>query len=189
MNLSSLPLQKRLFFALWPEAAVRVALAATRQRFKPKLPARWIRPDHLHITLAFLGEVETGRLAAAQAAAASVRAEAVELVLDRVEYWRKPQILCLTPAAACPALERLAAGLAGQLQAAGFKLDKRPFRAHLSLARDAACPPDEVRLESAIVWRSDAFSLVESRQDKRGACYTPLQSWPLLAARQAGESR
>jgi len=180
------PSRRRLFFALWPEASANPALAAAVRLLKPTLSARWIRPQNLHITLAFLGEVEAGRLQAAKTAADAAHAEGFELALDQIEWWRKPQILCLTPSAACPALERLAAGLAAQLQTEGFKLDKRPFRAHLSLARDAACPPGQSQLEQAVAWRSSAFALVESRQDGRGSCYTTIQSWPLSPAAGQG---
>jgi 2'-5' RNA ligase len=170
---------RRLFFALWPEPACRQALAEAMGRFKSALAARWIRPDSLHMTLAFLGEVEAERLAAATAAAATIRSPGFELALDGIEHWRKPQILCLTPSRPCAELERLAAGLAGALKAQGFALESRPYRAHLTLARKAAWLPPEVRLERAVAWRSSAFALVESRQDAQGSRYVSLQSWPL----------
>jgi len=172
-------LKQRLFFALWPEASVRQALAAAMEPLKPKLAAQWIRPANLHITLAFLGDVEAERVGRACAAADTVSSPGFELCLDSLEHWRKPQILCLSPAAPVPALQQLAVGLAGQLQAAGFDLDKRPYRPHLTLARKAAFWPADLRWERPIVWKSTAFVLAESSQDSRGSVYSILKTWPL----------
>ena len=172
-----LTLEITMFFGLWPEASVRAELATVMRRLKPTLSAAWVRPENLHITLAFLGEVEASRVDAATAAADAVSFEAFELALDRTDYWRKPQVFCLTPSAVPETLEKLAADLAANLQNAGFKLDTRPYRAHLTLARKAARPPENVPLEKAVVWRSSAFVLVESRQDRLGSCYTIIRSW------------
>jgi 2'-5' RNA ligase len=51
------------------------------------------RPDQLHLTLEFMGSVPADRLAAALEAAAAIRAEPFEVVLDAPEYWRRPQVL------------------------------------------------------------------------------------------------
>ncbi len=171
--------KQRLFFALWPEESVRKALVAAMEPMKPKLAAQWIRPANLHITLAFLGDVEAERVGAAYAAADAVSSSGFELSLDTLAHWRKPQILCLSPSAPVPILERFTAELAGQLQTAGFTLDKRPYRPHLTLARKAASLPADAHLERPIPWKSNAFVLVESSQDSRGSCYSILKTWPL----------
>lgn len=173
--------RRRLFFALWPEASARDDLACAMQGLKPRLAARWVKPQNLHITLAFLGDVETARLDAAMAAADRVQAPGFELMLDRIEYWRRPQVLCLSPTVTASALERLAADLAGQLREAGFELDLRPYRAHLTLARDAQSLPADARLEQPIRWQSTTFVLAESRLDRQGVFYGILKSWPLSA--------
>lgn len=173
------PPKQRLFFALWPEAAARDALAGVIESLKPQLPARWIRPQNLHVTLAFLGDVEAERLTDLDAAADQVRSPGFELALDTIEYWRKPQILCLSPSAPQPVLETLAADLASQLRAADFKLEARPYRAHLSLARDAAGLPAETRLPHPIRWQAKAFVLAESVKDRHGSAYRICKAWPL----------
>lgn len=175
---------RRLFFALWPEANARNNLIQTVNGLNSRVPARWIKPQKLHITLAFLGDVEEKQLNLAVAAADKVEAGGFELLLDRVEYWPGPKILCLTPTSATPLLEQLAADLAEHLQDAGFDLEQRPYRAHLTLARNASALPMEIPLERPIHWLASNFALVESRQERQGTVYATLKTWPLLPANE-----
>jgi len=171
--------KQRLFFALWPEEPARKAALAAMEPLKSKLSAHWVRPANLHITLAFLGEIEADRVGLAQAAADAVDLPGFELRLDTLEHWRKPQVLCLSPSEPVPALQQLAAELSQHLQSAGFELEKRPYRAHLTLARKAAYLPTEARIEQPIVWKAADFVLVESSQDNRASSYSVLRRWPL----------
>jgi 2'-5' RNA ligase len=143
------------------------------------MTARWIRPENLHMTLAFLGDVEADRLESLVKAADAVRSRSFALQLDRIEHWRKPQVICLTPTSTSPIPGQLAADLATQLRDAGFELEKRPYRAHLTLARKAVYLPADARLDQPILWQSTAFVLVESDRDTQGSHYTLLKSWPL----------
>jgi 2'-5' RNA ligase len=170
---------KRVFFALWPDGPTRIALTAAKVQLQPQVTARWIRPENLHMTLAFLGDVETERQEGLVKAADAVRSHRFALQFDRIEYWRKPQVICLLPSVFPAVLGQLAGDLAAQLRNAGFELEKRPYRAHLTLARKAACPPSDVRLNQPILWQSNAFVLVESDRDTPGSHYTVLKSWPL----------
>ncbi|MDD5035876.1 MAG: RNA 2',3'-cyclic phosphodiesterase [Methylococcaceae bacterium] len=167
---------QRLFFALWPEDSIREALVAAMERLKSAASARWIRSENLHMTLAFLGDVETHRLDDLKAAANAVGSPGFTLRLDRIEWWRKPEVICLTPSTPSATLDRLAADLAANLRAVGFTLETRPYRAHLSLARKTVHLPPDSRLLHPITWTSSSFALVESRP---GSDYTILQSWPL----------
>jgi 2'-5' RNA ligase len=170
---------KRVFFALWPEDSTRTELTAAMSRLKTKVTARWIRPENLHMTLAFLGEVETKRLEGLTNVADAVHSHSFELQLDRIEHWRKPQVICLTPTATSPIPGQLAADLTARLRDAGFVLEKRTYRAHLSLARNADYLPEDVRLEQPILWQSTAFVLVESTREPQGSQYAIVESWPL----------
>ncbi len=172
-------LKLRLFFALWPESPARKALTAISESLRPQFNADWIRPGNLHITLAFLGDVDADRLGLAQAAADSVSVESFELSLDTLEYWRKPQVLCLTPSAIPVPLMKLAQDLAAGLDARGFVLDQRPYRPHLTLARKARISLNETQLDRTTLWTSDKFVLVESRQDGRGSVYEIIKTWPV----------
>jgi 2'-5' RNA ligase len=173
--------KQRLFFALWPDATTRQTLLATMEPLRPPLKAQWIRAANLHITLAFLGEVGAERVGLVHAAADAVQLPPVALQLDTLTHWRKPQILCLCPSTPAPSVEQLARHLAESLQAAGFALEKRPYRPHLTLARKVTTWPADVSLAQPINWQAQEFVLVESTQDNRGTVYTVLRRWPLAA--------
>jgi 2'-5' RNA ligase len=169
----------RLFFALWPEQETLRRLQPVVQRLQRASPAHWLPAERLHLTLAFLGAVEAERLPAVLRCGQAVRSDAGELLLDRVEYWRGPGVICLTSSSEHSAVDELAADLAKRLRESAFTLEKRPFRAHLTLARKCTHPPPEAMLSEPIRWPPCEFSLVESVATREGSYYRILASWPL----------
>jgi len=75
-----------------------------------------------------------------------------------------------------------AVGLVSALEAAvadcGLHTDTRPYIPHITLARHARYLPD-VKIEP-IVWRAEAFCLVESCSEPDGVCYKVRQQWPFI---------
>jgi len=170
----------RLFFAHWPGEPLRAALAPRIRALQPDGVGRPQRPDQWHVTLEFLGAVPVSRLAAVHDAAASVRGGPCELRFDAVEFWRRPEVLCLVARAIPPPLTDLVAQLRAALAAQGFEPETRPFRAHVTLARKVTQPVSPAPFEP-LVWPVAEFALVESITDRSGSIYTPLASWPLHA--------
>ena len=168
---------QRLFFALWPEESCRIELAAAQCLLQANIPARWIKPENLHMTLAFLGDVEVKARDGLAAMAKKIQSQNFELLFDRIEHWRKPQVICLTPTVNSTILEQLVSDLTNELRKAGYSLEKRPYRAHLTLARKAAYLPKETLLDKPIAWKSTAFVLVKSTRNAIGSHYTILDSW------------
>jgi len=171
--------QHRLFFALWPGDDLRSALAPRIRALQPEGVGRPQRPDQWHATLEFLGPVPASRVAAAREAAAEVRADPCEILFDAVEYWRRPEVLCLVARVLPPALDALVGQLRAGLAARGFEPESRPFRAHLTLARKVHAPVAAVPFQP-LLWPVADFALVESITDRSGSVYTPLATWPLL---------
>ena len=58
----------RLFVALWPDDALRAAIAAERGRWGWTKTAAPVRDDKLHLTLQFIGDAARERLPAIAAA-------------------------------------------------------------------------------------------------------------------------
>lgn len=170
----------RLFFALWPGEGLRRTLAARVAAVVPPGTGRAQRPDQLHLTLEFMGAVPADRLPAVHEAAAEVRAEPFELVLDSLEYWRRPQVLCLVAREVPPALAALVQALRAGLAARGFDAERRPYRAHLTLARKVGRPPD-LTTADPVRWAATDFALVESITERAGSIYRSLETWPLKA--------
>ena len=150
----------------------------------------------LHVTLAFLGAVPEGRvpeldrIARRVADAFPAHAQPLLLTFDRLAHWARPQILCALgteepaadrDAASAPAL---AATLKNETVAAGFSPDLKPFRAHVTVARKVAHAPSALALQP-VLWRFDAFALIESRTDPAGPVYSVIESYLLVKAEKA----
>jgi len=167
----------RLFFALWPGATVRGGLAAVQQRLPPDL-GRAVRADNLHLTLVFLGATPASRRQCIERAVSGVRTSGFELPLDRLGYWRKPEVLWMGGSAPAP-LAALVQVLQSIVLGCGGKADNRPFEAHLTLFRKVRRAPRPLPAVPPIRWQVESFVLVESLTDPAGAQYAVLREWPL----------
>lgn len=139
----------RLFVALEVPESLQRTLATLQERLKPALAeaglrARWVPPGHLHLTLAFLGEVAEARLPALGSVLAEVAGrhdsfDACTAALGAFPSENRPRVLFLG-LAPCAPLDALALDLQEMLRRAGFSLDAKPFHPHLTLARMAGGP-------------------------------------------------
>lgn len=171
---------RRLFFAIWPDQAALQQLVNLRDSLESSIHGRLILPADLHVTLAFLGQVTSDRLQILDAIASDVRAEPFFMSLDQLSEWRNAGVLCLTPRQPPKSLESLVQRLASGLGEAGFVLDKRPFRPHLTLARQVTSVPARLdhRLEP-IRFEVRAFHLVQSRPSVSASAYEAIGNWSL----------
>ena len=140
----------RLFVAVEMPPPVREALgelqARLRERMAGETRLRWVAPERIHLTLKFLGNVDASLVPALAAALdRAVREQpAFELVVGGLGTFpsaRAAKVLWVGLAGDLDALERLRARVEQAMVGAGLPAEKRPFRAHLTLAR----VPDGVR--------------------------------------------
>lgn len=177
--------QARVFFALWPDAALAARLAQLAQNASAALGGKPTRAETIHLTLVFVGEVDEDDLPALIAIGNSVRADAVELVLDRLDSWQHQRLLWAGCRADGGALAALVAQLRAKLAAAGFAVDgARQFTAHVSLVRKLPAaafplPQSELRLHPPLRWPGASFVLVRSRPSAVGARYERLAGFAL----------
>lgn len=181
-----------MFFALWPDAALRTTLARATQKAASTSGGRPVPAQSLHTTLVFLGSVPkrrvpeleaiAGRAAAAFSAGPGVPAAPPQLIFDRIEHWQKAQILCATVGAesadAVAVVESLAEALKRETIGTGFAPDLKPFRAHVTVARKVARPTHELDMHE-VRWTFTGFALVESHTAAGGAIYSVINSWTL----------
>jgi len=128
----------RLFFALDLPWALKESLTAFRAK-QSGFHAAWSDPQKLHLTLAFLGEVPEERLDSLRRLGGAVAKRHAEMQLRTSSLGgfprsREARVLWLG-LEANPALEALVADLHRALIADGTPLDRKPFAAHLTLAR------------------------------------------------------
>jgi len=170
----------RLFFALRPEARAVQQLEDLQQSLRTTITGRWIPLSNLHVTLVFLGQVPLARLAELNTIAAGLSVSPFSLSLNRLECWRGSRVLCLTPGKAPAGLNELVEGLSEELVKSGFRLEKRPFRAHLTMAREVTVNQPATMLSAPILLEPDSFSLLESRAGPCGSAYPALGTWPFV---------
>lgn len=177
---------ERLFVALTLPEPVRAALAALAQ---PLPGVVWTRPEQLHVTLRFLGEVPVERIEPMLARLAPVRVEPFVLPVEGGGSFppgRPPRVLWIGTGRGHPRLFQLRQRLDDALLAAGLELDVRTFQPHITLARvseDAAAAATHWlhthRDFAAPPFRVEAFELYASTLQPPGAVHTLKQRFPL----------
>src|SRR5262249_56354335 len=83
----------RLFFAVWPTPAVQLALHNVAREALIECGGRAVAARNIHLTLAFLGDVERAWLHDLERIAAGIIVSQCEITVDRVGYWRPNRIL------------------------------------------------------------------------------------------------
>ena len=174
----------RLFFALWPDDAVRAGLACWSRELHALCGGRITPPEKLHVTLVFLGGVEDARVSEVERAADEVAAPLASLVLDRPGYWKHNRIAWAGASLVPPELAALVSGLREALAKSRIGFDAKPFVSHVTLLRDAREPKGMPALDP-IPWKIDGFALVESVTVARGSRYEVRRSWEASSRRPA----
>jgi 2'-5' RNA ligase len=182
----------RAFFAIeLGEAARRQAAdVAAALRARPGGDAvRWVRPENLHVTLRFLGEIAPTRveplLAQVRARTERVAPFALRLgALGGLPPSRRPRVLMIALEPEAP-LAALASAVEQGVAAAGFEPEPRPFRGHLTLGRVRGASPSlaEVSVPPAAFDVTESV-LFASELHPSGSRYTPLGRAPLGGASQ-----
>ncbi len=165
----------RLFFALYPGSSTRSRLADIQSALQ--LQARPVAVSNLHMTLVFLGTVQSSRIASLHDIAAAMAFPDCELVLDLAGRFEKARIAWLGCKQVPPELSGFQLALAQQLQEAGFKIQNRGWTPHFTLYRNLRKPFETISFD-AVKWRPAGFCLMESRHETCGLMYRPIGRWP-----------
>lgn len=181
----------RLFLALWPDAKVRTRLAEEGARLHEHLSGRLTRPETIHLTLVFIGNVARARLPELVGKLAGIEAESFLIGLDQAGCWRHNGVAYLAPRQIPEALPALVTQLETALDALAIPFDRRPYKPHVTLVRKSECPkgnPADGRVLDSplrgdfrpIIWSAERFVLVESVPIPEGVRYDELGSFRLL---------
>ncbi len=187
----------RLFIAIDLPLPLREQLDALRS---PVMGFSWTRPEQMHLTLRFLGEVEIAQRGELEAALGRVNVEPFVLPVGGLGVFppRGPaRVVWVGVGRGHPRLYQLRQQIDDGVLGTGLALDVRHFQPHVTLARvrDEA-PPDAVArfLKAhpdfeASLFQVSSFVLYASELRPTGAVHTPWRVFPLGAApRSAGES-
>lgn len=181
----------RLFIALELPPDVLKAITRLQDDLKRAIPARaarWVRPEGIHLTLKFLGDVRADRLDELKAA----MAEAVtghpgfELSLEGLGCFpnaERPRVLWVGVTGEIGPLRSLQSDVEKTITPLGFPAEERGFSPHLTLARTArganredAAQIGQISIEHDVgllaSWRVRSVSLMRSTLKPDGAEYT-----------------
>ncbi len=159
----------RLFYALWPDYVTRAHL----QRLQESVIGRKVAPEHLHLTLAFLGNQATSSLPKLTALLDKLPAQSFMLDLDCYGYFSQPRIAWVGPTDSPTLLLDLRQSLMRELNAAHVPLKpEEPFKPHVTLAREANSLNEP--FAPGIPWRVAKLLLIQSVQVKGGVIYSPI---------------
>jgi 2'-5' RNA ligase len=169
----------RLFVALALPAAIKAQLAL----LSGGIPgAKWVPPENYHLTLRFIGEVESWKAEEVDEALANIRAKPFELSLRGLGTFEKGgRISALwVGVEKTEALGFLQSKVETALQRIGLEPERKRFAPHVTLARTDRAPPEKLiayvqahnlfRLPPMAV---EHFTLYSSRLGKEQAVYVP----------------
>lgn len=177
----------RTFIAIEIPAEIRAALAALQIDLRrAKADVGWTKPDNIHLTLQFLGEIEEQRISeiADVLAGCAGQFQAFTLRLNGVGVFpnaRQPRVLWAGLSGEVETLLAMQRDLAARLSAIGIKGDGKAFHPHLTIgrvksnrnARELVAQADLSSLP-ALPFAVHEIALVKSELLPAGARYTAL---------------
>lgn len=178
----------RTFISIDMDKQCRKHLASVLPSIQKDVKSRmtWVQPESWHLTLKFLGELETDRVVCVREALSSVRFDPFSVMPGNAGVFpspQKPNVIWVGLAAGAQPCVALARSINEILASEGFP-EGRPFLPHLTLGRIKLDKGDEWRALlkriRAVKWPSFTvreFTLYKSVLSRSGARHTPLQSY------------
>jgi 2'-5' RNA ligase len=183
----------RLFVAIELPAELRRLLEERSDTLSSMIHSsiiRWVRPEGIHLTLKFLGDVPGGKLEAVKEAVRTVgpRFSPFEYSVGGLGCFpntRRPRVIWIGVRERSGRLEVLQAEIEQAYSALGFEKERRPFHPHLTLGRvrrgvrhaDHQAVADAItRVEHFSLgdYRVEEICLYRSELKPTGAVYTKL---------------
>lgn len=180
----------RAFIAIDLPEPLRVALAEAQRSFHSAAPdARWSRPEGIHLTLKFLGQIsdaQTKQVVEALTRLGPFGPFPIEVKgFGFFPQTRMPRVFW-AGISAPPALAELATRVETAMERIGFAREDRVFSPHLTLARFQV-PRPQPALEAAVAasaatslgkFDASEFFLFESKLSPQGSQYRKVMQFP-----------
>ncbi len=186
----------RAFVAANLDPDLRDRIARIQERLREsRADVAWVRPENLHLTLKFLGQVEEAAFGAVAGAIGLVAAAHAPFRLTFSGLGAFPQprtarVVWVGVGEGAGGLAELHAELEAGLEPLGFQREARPFTSHLTLGRVRG-PGRREQLAAAVTsmvpeplgeMRLDRIDLMRSELRPEGARYSVLRTFPLEGA-------
>lgn len=185
----------RCFIAIELPEGIRERLADLQRKLgRLDGQIRWTRPEHIHLTLKFLGEVPDGRVAEVCSTAVATAGGLAPVALEIAGVGCFPprggaRVVWAGIAGPVPELTRCHRACEDAFAALGFPPETRPFSPHLTIGRSRdprGSRPARAVVEACSEFAAGSFTatrltVFESVLGRSGAVYTPLAQAPLSA--------
>jgi len=177
----------RLFIAIELPGDLKTELGKLKMEMSG---VRWVPMEQIHLTLAFLGEVEEMTVERLTGKLASTHATGFKLRLSGTGCFpncHRPHVMWvgLEPE---PRLNELVAGVHSAVLSCGIPQEERPFSPHITLARIKLSPPrdfdsflDQHQNLKLPPFSVREFILFQSRLTPQGAVHIPVRNFQLVA--------
>jgi RNA 2',3'-cyclic 3'-phosphodiesterase len=183
----------RAFVAVFPPPEVRRETLAWARRLPSGNRVRWTRPENVHLTLKFLGDIRAEALDGIRAALGEVCAKHAPFDVALTELGafpsaRRAKILWIGVGVGSDRLRSLAADVDDVLAPLGFEREKRPYVPHLTIGRVRGRPVN-LDLPSGVEgtgFRVGRVELTESTLAAEGATYRTIGDFALGGKRRMG---
>lgn len=172
-------LKKRLFFGLTPDQEVREQLIALSKSFPTVKGVRPVPNDNLHLTLQFLGHIETNGCKCLEQKMLQTFVQSFSLRFDLYGHFKSSQTLWLGCSSYPRELTRLVNHLRNMAESCGAKVDEQIFKPHVTLFKkvEKADFPDRPFI---VNWRATEFHLFESVPHENTTRYNILKTHSFL---------
>ena len=177
----------RLFVAIALPDDIKASIGALRGGIPD---ARWIVSENTHVTLAFIGEVQSPMMMDISLALGRIKYPAFDLDIEGVGVFgsnKRPRILW-AGVRPTPAINLLHQKIVTAIESVGAHVDDRRFRPHITLARVHKSPYERVRhfLTDHALFKTatvpvDSFTLFSSHLSSSSAIYQEEVSFDLLS--------
>ena len=168
----------RLFVAINLNDEIKDALCGVEKELQAAgAKGNFSKRENLHLTLAFLGEVEQNRVKAVRDAMNRAEFEPFTLeVASAGRFKREEGDILWIGLGASKALAALQASLVKELKAGGFAPDDKPFRPHLTIGRKITGAGRIPESANGLSQRVESIELMLSERINGKLTYTPVYS-------------
>jgi RNA 2',3'-cyclic 3'-phosphodiesterase len=190
----------RTFLALDPPEEILREIGRLQDKLRQRIhgDVRWVRPEAIHLTLKFFGDIPEHGVAniSAVAGKAAAGVRPLDLAIGGAGVFpdpRRPRVIWLGMSGDVARLVTFQQGLERSLQEIGFPREERPFRPHLTLGR-IKTPKGLIGLAGVLEkgetytagrFTASGLGLFKSDLTPRGAIYTRLAGYPFAGQKGA----
>jgi RNA 2',3'-cyclic 3'-phosphodiesterase len=182
----------RLFLAIELPGDVRSHLLEARRRLEVGLPKiAYTKGENLHVTLKFLGDVESKRVGAIKESLAMIKPPRIELRAIGIDCFPNRGPIRIVAAAldgTLPPLRALVESIEQRCKFLGFEREQRAYKPHVTIGRARPVLSAKFRQLAGDatlgLWPGPSFAprefvLMDSLLSPEGSKYSPVEHFPI----------